>query len=259
MFCALNGRHPHAPARQSPAQSRDDDGLAGVGRRAGDEEARRGARGTAEPSGHPARRGASRPDGSYAAEMGSTFDRANAFQRGAAPVLGERARARGSSSGWLHRLDLLGHRIAPGRPALSAVLAGIPVGLLTTTGARSGQPRTVPLLAVPLDDGWGLIASRFGSEQPPAWYFNLRAASAGELRGGRGHAPGPGRAAGGPGPRARALRGPRDLPRVCRLRAAGRWARPRLLRARTPSTTERARGAAAGGSAHSGSPSASRR
>ena len=81
----------------------------------------------------------------------------------------------GSTFDLAHRLDLLGHHIAPDRPALSAVLAGIPVGLLTTTGARSGQPRTVPLLAVPLDDGWGLIASRFGSEQPPAWYFNLRA------------------------------------------------------------------------------------
>ncbi|WP_323100444.1 nitroreductase/quinone reductase family protein [Intrasporangium sp. YIM S08009] len=106
--------------------------------------------------------------------MASTFDQANAFQRGLRRFS---ATAPGS---WffkrvLHHLDLVGHRLAPGRPAVSTVLAGIPVGLLTTSGARSGQPRTVPLLAVPLDDGWGLIASRFGSERPPAWYFNLRA------------------------------------------------------------------------------------
>ena len=106
--------------------------------------------------------------------MVSTFDQANAAQRAV-----RRFSASGPGS-WLfkrilHHLDLLGHRIAPGRPAVSAVLAGIPVGLLTTTGASSGEPRTVPLLAVPLDDGWGLIASRFGSEHPPGWYFNLRA------------------------------------------------------------------------------------
>ncbi len=106
--------------------------------------------------------------------MVSSFDQANAVQRGL-----RRFSATGPGS-WLfrrvlHHLDLIGHRLAPRRPALSTVLAGIPVGLLTTTGARSGEPRTVPLLAVPLDDGWGLIASRFGSERPPAWYFNLQA------------------------------------------------------------------------------------
>ena len=106
--------------------------------------------------------------------MAATFDQANAFQRGL------RRFSASAPGSWffkrvLHHLDLLGHRVAPRRRAVSAVLAGIPVGLLTTTGARSGEPRTVPLLAVPLDDGWGLIASRFGSERPPAWYFNLRA------------------------------------------------------------------------------------
>ena len=56
----------------------------------------------------------------------------------------------------------------------------------------------MPLLAVPLDDGWGLIASRFGSERPPAWYFNLRAHPQATLRGRRRHAPRPGRAGQGP-------------------------------------------------------------
>ena len=75
----------------------------------------------------------------------------------------------------LHRLDLLAHRFAPGRTLPSQWLAAVPVGMLTTTGARSGQPRTVPLMLAPLDDGWGVIASHYGSATPPAWYFNLRA------------------------------------------------------------------------------------
>jgi deazaflavin-dependent oxidoreductase (nitroreductase family) len=75
----------------------------------------------------------------------------------------------------LHRLDLLAHRFAPGRTTPSQWLAAVPVGMLTTTGARSGRPRTVPLLVVPLDEGWGVIASHYGSVKPPAWYFNLRA------------------------------------------------------------------------------------
>lgn len=75
----------------------------------------------------------------------------------------------------LHRLDLVAHRLVPGRTTPSQWLAGVPVGLLTTTGARTGHPRTVPLMLAPLDEGWGVIASYYGSERPPGWYFNLRA------------------------------------------------------------------------------------
>jgi deazaflavin-dependent oxidoreductase (nitroreductase family) len=52
---------------------------------------------------------------------------------------------------------------------------GAPTLLLTTTGAKSGQPRTSPLLYV--RDGARLlvIGSNFGQEQHPAWTANLRA------------------------------------------------------------------------------------
>jgi deazaflavin-dependent oxidoreductase (nitroreductase family) len=47
--------------------------------------------------------------------------------------------------------------------------------LLTTTGARTGRPRAVPLLAL-LDRGRViLIGSRGGHARHPAWYHNLRA------------------------------------------------------------------------------------
>lgn len=47
--------------------------------------------------------------------------------------------------------------------------------LLRCTGAKSGQPRDIPLLATPLDNSWVLIASRAGVERNPAWYHNLLA------------------------------------------------------------------------------------
>ncbi|SFQ64265.1 deazaflavin-dependent oxidoreductase, nitroreductase family [Amycolatopsis arida] len=48
--------------------------------------------------------------------------------------------------------------------------------LLTTTGARSGKPHTVPLGYL-LDEGERLlvIASAAGAPQHPAWYHNIRA------------------------------------------------------------------------------------
>lgn len=75
----------------------------------------------------------------------------------------------------LHHVDRIGHRVAPHRQTFSGWVAGAPVGMLTSIGARSGLPRTVPLLAVPLEEGWGVIASCFGQERPPAWYHNLLA------------------------------------------------------------------------------------
>jgi deazaflavin-dependent oxidoreductase (nitroreductase family) len=46
--------------------------------------------------------------------------------------------------------------------------------LLTTTGRRSGEPRTTPLIYAPYgDDAFTIVASKGGSDEPPAWYLNL--------------------------------------------------------------------------------------
>ena len=46
--------------------------------------------------------------------------------------------------------------------------------LLTTTGRRSGEPRTSPLIYAPHDDdAYTVVASRGGTDEPPAWYLNL--------------------------------------------------------------------------------------
>ena len=46
--------------------------------------------------------------------------------------------------------------------------------LLTTTGSRSGKPRTLPLTAIPYGNRYILIASFGGSPVDPAWLTNIR-------------------------------------------------------------------------------------
>ncbi len=75
----------------------------------------------------------------------------------------------------LHHLDRLTHRLTGRRTTSTAVLAGLPVVMLTTTGARSGAARTVPLIGVPHGTDVAVIASNYGRARHPAWYHNLRA------------------------------------------------------------------------------------
>jgi len=52
---------------------------------------------------------------------------------------------------------------------------GMPVVELTTTGRKSGEPRTV-MLTSPVQQGETIVivASRGGDDQHPAWFLNLR-------------------------------------------------------------------------------------
>ena len=62
------------------------------------------------------------------------------------------------------------------------ILAGLPTVFVTTTGAKSGQPRTSALVAVPAGDGLALIGTNFGQAKTPNWYHNLRARPEAEIR-----------------------------------------------------------------------------
>jgi deazaflavin-dependent oxidoreductase (nitroreductase family) len=75
----------------------------------------------------------------------------------------------------LPRIDRMVLRLSGNRFTLSSVVSHVPVVMLTTTGAKSGLARTVPLLAFPDGDKIVLIASSFGNTKHPAWYLNLRA------------------------------------------------------------------------------------
>jgi len=71
--------------------------------------------------------------------------------------------------------DMLVHRVTGGRATLSSWLAGVELVMLTTTGARSGLARTLPVLGLRDGEAIVVIASNFGRPRHPAWYHNLRA------------------------------------------------------------------------------------
>jgi F420H(2)-dependent quinone reductase len=53
--------------------------------------------------------------------------------------------------------------------------AGVPVLLLTTTGRKSGQQRTTPLLYLADGPDFVVVASNGGSDRHPSWWLNLQA------------------------------------------------------------------------------------
>jgi deazaflavin-dependent oxidoreductase (nitroreductase family) len=73
-----------------------------------------------------------------------------------------------------HHLDRFVLKVSGGRWTAAELLAGIPVLTLVTTGARSGQRRSTPLLGVPMGDDLAIIGTRYGQPGTPGWYFNLR-------------------------------------------------------------------------------------
>jgi len=102
------------------------------------------------------------------------FDRANALQRGL-----RRLAATGPGSWFfsrvLHHLDRPVHRLSRGRHTLTSLLAGLPMAMVTTVGAKSGRERTVPVVGLPTRHGLAVIASSYGRPRHPAWHHNLRA------------------------------------------------------------------------------------
>jgi deazaflavin-dependent oxidoreductase (nitroreductase family) len=112
--------------------------------------------------------------------MARRWEESNALQRAV-----RRFAASGPGS-WLFsrmldRLDRLIFRVTKGRHMASSLLSALPVAMVTTRGARSGQARTVPLLAMPTDDGLAVIGSNYGKPKHPAWRHNLRANPDGEV------------------------------------------------------------------------------
>jgi deazaflavin-dependent oxidoreductase (nitroreductase family) len=55
------------------------------------------------------------------------------------------------------------------------VVTGLPVVMVTTTGARTGKQRTMPLLGIPIGDDVALIGGNFGQTTAPGWVYNLTA------------------------------------------------------------------------------------
>jgi deazaflavin-dependent oxidoreductase (nitroreductase family) len=109
-----------------------------------------------------------------AADLGYGHRTGNPLHRAVRRLAGTRA------GGWLfartlrHLDDLVG-RLSRGRRSAPGLLAGLAVLDVTTTGRRSGIPRTSHLIATPYGDALALLGTNFGQASTPAWALNLEA------------------------------------------------------------------------------------
>lgn len=71
------------------------------------------------------------------------------------------------------QIDRFVHKATRGRVLLTSLY--LPVLLLTSTGRKSGLPRTVPIATLPDGDRWVIVGSNFGQAHHPAWSHNLLA------------------------------------------------------------------------------------
>jgi deazaflavin-dependent oxidoreductase (nitroreductase family) len=105
---------------------------------------------------------------------GRTFNEANVFQREMRTIAATTVGAALLRPTATH-LDQLVSKLTDGRRTLTGIVTGVPTVILTTTGAKSGEPRTVAVYGIPHPDGLAIIASNWGGPKNPAWYHNLKA------------------------------------------------------------------------------------
>ena len=84
---------------------------------------------------------------------------------------------------WFTKLHRAVYEKTDGR--VMARLAGIDMLLLTTTGRKSGQQRTLPLACFRDGDDLVVVGSNNGMDRPPAWWLNLQAKPEAGVRFGR--------------------------------------------------------------------------
>jgi F420H(2)-dependent quinone reductase len=67
-------------------------------------------------------------------------------------------------------------RMSKGRLRFGFMFAGnVPVLALTTTGRKSGEPRSSVVGYLPHGEAYAVVASNAGSDRTPAWWLNLQA------------------------------------------------------------------------------------
>ncbi|MFQ5458576.1 MAG: nitroreductase family deazaflavin-dependent oxidoreductase [Myxococcota bacterium] len=77
---------------------------------------------------------------------------------------------------FLGRIDRWIYRVSGGNRKLRILGRGKAEGLLlTTTGRKSGLPRTTPLLYLKDGDNVVIVASKAGMPHHPQWYLNVQA------------------------------------------------------------------------------------
>lgn len=104
-------------------------------------------------------------------------------------MLGDRFYARASMAigatglRWTGKLNVPLYRLTGGR--VGGHVAKAPVLLLTTTGRRSGEKRTAPVVYLADGDRLVVIGSNAGHGKTPAWSLNLKANPDAEVEIGR--------------------------------------------------------------------------
>jgi F420H(2)-dependent quinone reductase len=84
---------------------------------------------------------------------------------------------------WTGKLNVPVYRLSGGR--IGGKVGDGPVLLLTTTGRKSGEPRTAPILYLAHGDAMILIDTNGGNERLPGWSHNLKAKPRAEVEIGR--------------------------------------------------------------------------
>ena len=107
-------------------------------------------------------------------DLGYEVKRANGLQRIMQAVGSSRPGA-WMFSKTLYQPDKILFRATGGRLTVPSALAGLPVVMVTTTGAKTGQSRTMPLLGIPVGDDMAVIGSNYGQKNTPGWVYNLEA------------------------------------------------------------------------------------
>jgi len=74
---------------------------------------------------------------------------------------------------WIHQVDKATLKLTKGKYAISQIL-GWNIIQLITIGAKTRQPRTMPLVALFDGERIALIASSLGRAHNPGWYYNLK-------------------------------------------------------------------------------------
>lgn len=108
-------------------------------------------------------------------------------------VLGDKFYSRASQAmgatglRWTGKLNIPLYRVSNGR--IGGRIHKAPVLLLTTTGRKSGLPRTVPVVYLADGEDLIVIGSNAGHSRTPAWSLNLQANPEAEVEVGRDRRP----------------------------------------------------------------------
>jgi deazaflavin-dependent oxidoreductase (nitroreductase family) len=109
-----------------------------------------------------------------ATELGYHHKDRGLFHRGVTRIF-ENAAMSSLAANLMPPLDRFTHRLTGGSSTISDWLAGLPPLWVTTTGARSGKPRRVPLYGIPINTDLALMGTSYGREATPGWVYNLEA------------------------------------------------------------------------------------